>query len=291
LERGCLRVLGLHKEQNYGRYYYALNKAKWSCLGLSRTLLGIVSAYAAGTDGILRFNLDDTLVRRQGKKIKLKGPHHDGVRSRGKYKVITQGIRWLSLQLNCKFPWSEHYWSLPILTLPYPSKNTCAKEDIRYRSGCKLSRIILRLLRRWLPDRRIEVLADNAFETAKLCLLADELNITLITRSQGKMCLYDPAPEELPKGRRGPKPKKGARQTAIKERFNNGLLTFVLPYGTEMVCYLYPLDGSFLPLLTSALNLPILLLLVLMLFVQTNFFKTIAIAGIVKLLSKTFATL
>lgn len=223
----CLRVLGLHKEQNYGRYYYALNKAKWSCLGLSRTLLGIVSAYAAGTDGILRFNLDDTLVRRQGKKIKLKGPHHDGVRSRGKYKVITQGIRWLSLQLNCKFPWSEHYWSLPILTLPYPSKNTCAKEDIRYRSGCKLSRIILRLLRRWLPDRRIEVLADNAFETAKLCLLADELNITLITRSQGKMCLYDPAPEELPKGRRGPKPKKGARQTAIKERFNNGLLTFV----------------------------------------------------------------
>ena len=223
----CLRVLGLHEEQNYGRYYYALNKAKWSCIALSQSLLMLLIPYGQSGDGVLRFNLDDTLVRRSGKKIKLKGKHHDAVRSRGRYKVISLGIRWLSLQLNCTFPWSQRYWSLPIMTVPCPSKESCEKEKLSYRSFCALSKIFFRLLRRWLPEQRIEVLADNAFQTAELYLLAHQLDITFITRSRADICLYDPAPTDLPKGRRGPKPKKGARQTTLAYRFENKLLDFV----------------------------------------------------------------
>lgn len=222
----CLRVMGLHEEENYGRYYYALNKAKWSCLSLSKTLLKMVIPYAAGEDSVLRFNIDDTLVRRYGKHIKLKGNHHDAVRSRGRKKVISQGIRWLSLQLSCKVPWSKRYWSLPIMTIACPSKKTCAKEKLRYRSCCERSRTIFALLRRWLPDQAIEVVADNGFQTAELYLVADKLGITLITRSRADINLYDPAPKNLPKGRRGPKPQKGAKQSKLPERVENKLLTF-----------------------------------------------------------------
>jgi len=223
----CLRVLGLHEEQNYRGYYYALSEAKWSCIALSQTLLRLLVPYAQGEDGVLRFTLDDTLVRRSGKKISLKGKHHDGVRSRGRYKVISLGIRWLSLQLNCKFPWSKRYSSLPIMTVACPSETTCKKKKLRYRSFCALSKIFLRLLRRYLPEQRIEVLADNGFQTAELCLLAHELNITFITRSRADICLYDPPPSKLPKGRRGPKPKKGTRQTNLSYRFENNLLEFI----------------------------------------------------------------
>jgi len=198
----CLRVMGLHEEENYGRYYYALNKAKWSCLSL-------------------------TLVRRHGKHITLKGNHHDGVRSRGRKKVISQGIRWLSLELSCKVPWSKRYWSLPIMTIACPSKKTCSKEKLRFRSCCELSRTIFAILRRWLPEEAIEVVADNGFQTAELYLVADKLGITLLTRSRADINLYDPPPKNLPKGRRGPKPKKGAKQSKLPERVENKLLTFI----------------------------------------------------------------
>ena len=223
----CLRVLGLQENQNYRRYYYALSQAKWSCIALSQSLLKMLIPYAQSGDSVLRFNLDDTLVRRSGKEIKLKGKHHDAVRSRGRYKVISLGIRWLSLQLNCKFPWSTRYWSLPIMTVPCPSATTCEKEKLSYRSFCALSKLFFRLLRRWLPEQQIEVLADNGFQTAELYLLAHQLNIRLITRSRADICLYDQAPTELPKGRRGPKPKKGARQSTLAYRFENNLLEFV----------------------------------------------------------------
>lgn len=220
----CLRVMGLGQTSNYSSYYYALNRAKWSCIALSRVLLYLMLKLL-NTSGVLQFTLDDSLVRRYGKRIRMKGRHHDAVRSRGRYKVVTPGLRWLSLQLLCQLPWSERLWSLPVLTIPCLTEKTCLKENFRYRSLAQRSCLILRLLRRWLPHHAIMVLADNGFQSAQLFREAEQLGITLITRSRSDICLFDP-PSAQPKGKRGPKPKKGARQTSLKYRFENNLLHF-----------------------------------------------------------------
>ena len=63
--------MGLGQVGNYSSYYYALNRAKWSCLALSRIVLYLVLALVQVAD-VLQFTLDDSLVRRYGKQIKMR---------------------------------------------------------------------------------------------------------------------------------------------------------------------------------------------------------------------------
>src|SRR5271156_6553852 len=73
----------------------------------------------------LVFFIDETLERRKGPKIKAKGYYRDAVRSSKKIVVNSSGLKWLSLAISWRFPFSERYFALPFMTVLEPS----AKSD------------------------------------------------------------------------------------------------------------------------------------------------------------------
>src|SRR3712207_6349447 len=67
----ALRGMGLEEERHFCRYHRVLSRAAWSSREASRLLLGLlVEAFVP--DGPLVVGVDETLERRQGKKIAAK---------------------------------------------------------------------------------------------------------------------------------------------------------------------------------------------------------------------------
>jgi hypothetical protein len=68
----ALRAMGLDQHKQFHRYHRVLSRAKWSSMEVSRVLLGLlVEAFVP--NGQLVVGVDETLERRQGKKIRAKG--------------------------------------------------------------------------------------------------------------------------------------------------------------------------------------------------------------------------
>ena len=156
-----LRSLGLHERSDYQNYHRVLNRAKWSPLELSRILLGLLVERLVGADEPLVLTVDETLERRRGAKIADKGVFRDAVRSSAKYTVHSYGLRWLSMMLLVKLPWSPQPWALPFLTLLAPSAATDEAAGRRHKSSIEWIMQLVSLLRRWLPTRRLILVTDG----------------------------------------------------------------------------------------------------------------------------------
>jgi hypothetical protein len=94
----ALQAVGLDKEKQYCRYHRVLSRAVWSSREASRVLLGLlVEAFVP--DGPLVIGVEETLERREGKKIAAKGIYGDPVRSSHTHFVKTSALRWVCLTL------------------------------------------------------------------------------------------------------------------------------------------------------------------------------------------------
>ena len=118
----ALRVMGLSRDGNFARYHYVLNRARWSSLQLSRTLLFLLLRHLDSGIGPLVFGIDETIERRRGKRISAKGIYRDGVRSSQGHFVKASGLRWVSLMWLGPIPWAGRVWALPFLTVLAPSE-------------------------------------------------------------------------------------------------------------------------------------------------------------------------
>lgn len=74
-----LQVMGLSQERHFQNYHRVLNQAVWSSRQASRILLTEMIAMLA-PNGVLVMGIDDTIERRQGKRIAAKGIYRDPVR-------------------------------------------------------------------------------------------------------------------------------------------------------------------------------------------------------------------
>ena len=72
----ALRAVGLDQQKRFHRYHRVLSRAKWSTTEASRVLLELLLE-AFVPDGPLILGVDETLERRQGKKITAKGIYRD----------------------------------------------------------------------------------------------------------------------------------------------------------------------------------------------------------------------
>jgi DDE superfamily endonuclease len=75
-----LRVLGLSQERHFTNYHRVLNRDAWSCLAAGQVLLGLIVAVIP-RDWPIVLAADDTIERRNGRRIKAKGCYRDPVRS------------------------------------------------------------------------------------------------------------------------------------------------------------------------------------------------------------------
>ncbi len=190
-----LRIMGLSQDQHFQNYHRVLNRAVWSSYQLSRILLGLLVTTFVPTGPII-LGLDDTIERRRGAKIKAKGIYRDPVRSSHNHFVKASGLRWLSLMLLVPIPWAGRVWALPFLTVLAPSERYYQKRKLHPKKLTDWGRQVLLQARRWLPKRRMVVVADAGFAVLELLwhLSHRTTPLCLVTRFRLDANLFKPAP-------------------------------------------------------------------------------------------------
>jgi len=215
----ALRVMGLAGSKHFTNYHRVLNRNHWSPWILSKLLLGLIIQVFLPAGMPLILLIDDTLERRRGRKIKYKGWFRDPIRSTAKHVSKSLGIRWLCLAILVSVPWSQRPWALPFMTVLALGPKTSAKLKKRHRTLVQWAMIMIGKVRRWQPDREIVLVGDGAYAAVALIQHCQRLKrpVKLVSRLRLDACLHDfPGPQ--PKGKRGPKPKKGGRQPSLATR-------------------------------------------------------------------------
>ena len=213
----ALRVQGLDEAGNYGKYHRVLNQASWSAMVMSQLLLGLLILAFVPKGRPLLVLIDETLERRQGKKIGYKGWFRDAVRSTAHKVAVSLGIRWCCRCLLVDVPWSRRPWALPFLVVPVLSDKTAKRLGKPHRSGVWWAAALVGKIRAWHPGREIILVGDGEYAAVDLVAACQRRQVTQVARLRMDAGLYDfPAPQSVSK--RGPKPKKGARQPSLRQR-------------------------------------------------------------------------
>jgi hypothetical protein len=221
---GALRAMGLRDEKGFTNYHRALNRAKWCPRVLSKLLLGLIVATCLSRDGVLRIVVDETLERRQGRKIKNKGWFRDPIRSTAKQVNYALGIRWIVLAVLVPVPWSQRLWALPFLAVPARSPKTAEKLGKKHHFPLiRWTEKMIGWVRAWQPEREIMLVGDGSYAAIALILRCQRCQkpVKLVSRLRLDAQLYDHPPTQRPPGKRGPMPKKGARQTNLADRLHD----------------------------------------------------------------------
>ena len=195
----ALRAMGLDQHKQFHRYHRVLSRASWSGREAGRVLLGLlVETFAP--EGPLVVGIDETLERRQGKKIAAKGIYRDPVRSSHSHFVKTSALRWVCVTLLAEVPWASRVWALPFMCALAPSERYCRERGERHKKITEWAWQLLVLVRRWQPEREIVAVADGGYASLKLLDRCRGLAqpITFITRLRLDAALYEAAPPRCP---------------------------------------------------------------------------------------------
>jgi len=204
----ALRIMGLGAAPGFARYHHVLSRARWDSRAVARKLLAmIIETFLP--DGPVVIGIDDTIERRWGAKIAARGIYRDPVRSSHGHFVKASGLRWLSLRIMVPIAGSQRRWALPFLTVLAPSERWSTERGRRHKKLTDWARQAILQTRRWLPKRRIIVVADSSFAALDL-IAAVRRHVCLVTRLRLDASLFEPAPPRRP-GRLGRPPKKGRR--------------------------------------------------------------------------------
>ena len=207
----ALRAMGLDQQPRFERYHRVLNRARWSGLAVSRTLLRLLIATLV-PDGPLIVGIDETIERRRGAKIAAKGIYRDPVRSSHSHFVKASGLRWVCLMLLVPIPWAARAWALPFLTALAPSERSDRERGRRHKALTDWARQLLLVVRRWLPDRPLIAVADSTYAALEFLAACQSWSrpVTMVTRLRLDAALYTPAPPRE-RGQRGRPRLKGQR--------------------------------------------------------------------------------
>jgi hypothetical protein len=195
----ALRAMGLDQHRQFHRYHRVLSRAAWSSREASRVLLrSLMETFVP--EGPLVLGVDETLERRQGKKIAAKGIYRDPVRSSHSHFVKASGLRWVCVSLLAEIPWARRVWALPFLCVLAHSERYAKEYGKRHKLLTEWAFQLLLLVRRWCPEREIVAVADGGYASLKLLDRCRRLSkpITFITRLRLDAALYEPPPPRCP---------------------------------------------------------------------------------------------
>lgn len=211
----ALRVMGLGQERRFERYHRVLSRARWSGLQTAKILLGLVIPLLPAP-WVPILVVDDTVERRRGKRIQAKGCYRDPVRSTANHVVKCFGLKWLSLMVLVRLPWCSRPWALPVLTVLAPSAPANRQAKKRHKTTIDWTAQVVKVVSRWLR-RPWVLLGDGAFACLRLAWVCVPQQVTLISRLRLDAQVYD-FPTVPVRPRRGPKPRKGVRLPALRDR-------------------------------------------------------------------------
>ncbi len=215
--------MGLRGAAGFTNYHRVLNRNRWSGRAAARCLLDLLVAAFVPSGPIMvsvkprgLSDIDETIERRWGARIRARGIYHDPVRSSQGHFVKASGLRWISPMLLAPVPFAGKVWALPFLTALAPSERYAQAQGRRHKPLTERARLLLLLLARWLPGRRVIAVADSSYAAIEL-LAAVCRHVTVITRLRLDARLFDPPPPRRP-GIKGRPRVSGARQPTLLGR-------------------------------------------------------------------------
>ena len=157
-----LRVMGKGDDPHFQSYHRVLNRARWSALYGGKILLRLLVQTFVPRGPVL-LGIDETIERRWGNKIAARGIYRDPVRSSHSHVVKASGLRWVCLMLLSAVPWTQRIWALPVLTVLAPSERYYQQRGREAQTLLERAVQALKVVRRWLPERELRVVADNTY--------------------------------------------------------------------------------------------------------------------------------
>lgn len=197
---------------HFSSYHRVFSRARWSLWPLGRVLCRAVAAWVDADQPVV-VAIDDTTAEHRGPKVYGRGCHRDATRSSRRIMGLRWGHRWVVAAVNVKFPWSDRPWALPVACALYRPRSVAAAEGRAFKTPPDLARQLMAVLLRWLPGRRIIVVADGGFAKHALARFAHRHGrLTFICRFHANAALYEPAPARQRRGyRRGRPALKGPK--------------------------------------------------------------------------------
>jgi hypothetical protein len=227
--------MGLGRETRFEKYHRVLSRARWSGLQGAKMLLGVLVPLLPSSWPIM-VGIDDTIERRNGRKITAKGCYRDAVRSTEKHVVTCFGLKWVSMMLLVPLAWSQRPWALPFLTVLAPSEQANRQEGKRHKTTMDWTLQMVQVVSRWLRERAWVLVGDGGYACVRLAWACQAHHVTLVSRLRLDARLYA-FPVPVPPGKRGPKPKKGQRvptlKSMVEETLQQGREVEVPWYGGE----------------------------------------------------------
>jgi len=216
-----LRVMGCSDEKQFQNSHRVLNRATWSSRELSRLVLGLlVRLFVPGNEPLL-LGIEETIERRRGRQIAARGVYRDPVRSSKEFFVKTTGLRWISLMRLPPIPWACRVWALPFLSVLAPSQRSHEQRKMRHKTITDWAWQMLLQVSRWMPGRRLVVVADGTYAVLEFLLKVSRLPLlSAITRLRLDACLDDPPPLREA-GKRGRHALKGKAQPKLASRLTD----------------------------------------------------------------------
>src|SRR3982751_708290 len=143
----ALRQMGLHDRPDFSSYHQVFNRAAWSPRRVARRLLSaLIAAFVPEGSG-LTFAIDETLGRRWGRRIRIRGHYRDPLASSKERSVSASGIRWIVPAPVVTVPWAARPRALPILCLPSPTPKLSLKLGRRHKTIAERARQMAACLR------------------------------------------------------------------------------------------------------------------------------------------------
>jgi hypothetical protein len=203
---GCLQAAGLAGIWHHARAHRFFSTARWSPDALGLILLDLVVAKLVPAGAPLLLAVDDTLLRRSGRKVSGSAWHYDAAAKTKRGQRSAWGNNFVCLGLVVELPFLKRPLCLPLLFRLWRPK------DPR-RTKPWLARELVELVAERHPGRRIEVVADAAYAAQALACLPE--SVTLTARLRRDAALFAQAPPRT--GKRGRPRKKGERLPTLSE--------------------------------------------------------------------------
>jgi DDE superfamily endonuclease len=204
-----LRLTQLHTVRHWTTPYAFMKQGRWSCRRVSQGLLDLL-AQRLGTSGEMVVALDDTLVKKWGRKFFGLGLYPDPTdKNPGARKRRVYGHCWVVAALLWEYQ-AGKWVGCPLAALLFVPLALCSPAW-PFLTKIDLATWLLRGLC-W-PATRLVIVADNLYAKAQVArLVVTQQRCVLVSRLRANAALYLPPPGARP--RRGRPRVRGGKLTA-----------------------------------------------------------------------------
>lgn len=212
---GCLVASQMHWRWHHCRAHRFFSRARWSRDELGLRLLEVVVEKLLSGDATIELAVDDTLIKRWGRKVFGRHLHYDA--SSGAPGVpLAHGNCWVVIGIVVRLRFLDRPICLPLLFRLWRPRRArfieAGKPDPERPGKVELARELCELVAERFPERRVALVGDSAYAAKGMRAMAG--TITLTTRLRSNAALYAPKPPRT--GKRGRPPEKGVRLGSLE---------------------------------------------------------------------------